>query len=464
MAGIDRVVKHYTIDHETGERTLNTSFNVFLFLNAIAYIINLCLIFTVGPFGNVSNTTQLLTSSYLTILTIDEVFFKVAWAFIITWQAFWVLWQIINPSERNCEGVVRAAYFYPFATALYAGYTISCRYGMLILACAFAFGVTGTLVGLAMSLNRFRAKIWLGYLLWQGPLTLHAAWMMVETMLISNVVFVRLDESWTIKLIIASISLLVLFVTAIAWLSSYPVDFVIPFVLMAAIGGIYIELKNQSNYSVLIREQDFSINWLDGLKYAVLAIFILILLAFILKVAVVLLYSRPKAEEERRKREESRVSVSITIDTGAADNNNNRQKRNKSKDDDRPKRWTRSLPSEEEYDGDRYDSPPSTPRTTMKKKKALSSSNNNASPKKKKSRSKNRGDRDNTDPSTLASDSPRTPRKKTSKKASTLASQSPRTPKNHKSPKTKSKKRATKDKSSPSRSPGTSTSSSDDSV
>lgn len=442
MAGIDRVVKHYRVNHETGDRTLNTSFNAFLFLNAIAYIINLCLIFTVGPFGNVSNTTQLLTSRYLTIVTIDEVFFQVAWAFIISWQAFWVLWQIINPSERNCEGVVRAAYFYPFTTALYAGYTISCRYGMLILACGFAFGVCGTLVGLSMSMNRYRAKIWKGYLLWQGPLSLHAAWMMIETMLITNVVFVRLDEDWTIKLIIASISLLVLFITAIAWLSSYPVDFMIPFVLMAAIGGIYIELKNQSNYYVLIRQQEFLSTWLDGVKYTVLAIFILILLAFIIKVVVVLLYSRPKAEEERRKKRESRVSVSITIDTGAADNNNNnnsnnnnnnRKKRSKSRDDDRPKRRTRSP------DGGRYDSPPSTPRTTKKKKKGQpSSSNNNSSPTKKK----NRSNRDNTDPLTLASDSPRTPRKKSSKRVTVHASRSPRTPKN------RSKKRATRDKSS----------------
>jgi len=425
MAGVDRVVKHYRVNHETGERTLNTSFNVFIFLNAIAYIINLVLIFTVGPFGNVSNTTELLTSNYQTIMTIDKTFFKVAWVLIISWQGFWVLWQIIKPSERNCEGVVRAAYFYPFTTAMYAGYTISCRARMLILACAFAFGVCGTLVGLSMSMNRFRAKIWKGYMLWQGPMTLHAAWMMVETMLITNVVFDRLDETWTIKLIIAGISLLVLFVTAISWLSSYPVDFIIPFVLMVAIGGIYLELKNQIHYNFLVLQQNYKVDFLDGFKYTVLAVFLLILVAFIIKIVVVLLYSRPKDQEERRKKRESRVSVSITIDTGAADrnnirnsnrnnNNNNNRSRDRSRDNDRPKRRTK------EYDVE-LEPRPSTPVRKTKKKKAPSSS--------KMSR-----DRDTTDSPRRASDSPRTPKKKSTKK------------------------KKVKDKSRPQRNSGTSTS------
>lgn len=322
MAGIDRKIKHYRVNHDTGERTLNTDFNIFIILNGISYIAMLVLVLTVGAFGAVTSTTEFLATGLRSLVTMDEVFFKIAWGFILPWQGFWVVWQIANPSERNCEGVVRAAYFYPLATVLYAGYTISCRVGMFVMGCIFCYFLCGTLVGLAVSLQKYRAKIWKGYFLWQGPLTLYAAWIMVETMLMTNAIFVRLDETWIIKIVIASVSMIVLFITAIAWLSSYPVDLLIPFVLMCAIGGIYLEMKDPGHYGNLIR-QDYSNTVLEGWKYGVLAIFGLVALSFIIKVIVVLLYHRPKDQEDRRKKKESRVSVSITIDTGKNNNNNN---------------------------------------------------------------------------------------------------------------------------------------------
>lgn len=411
MAGVDKVIKHYRINHDTGERTLNTDINIFIILNAIAYIVNLVFIFTVGAFGGISSTTSLLSYNYQTPVTIDEVFFKIAWGIIIPYQGFWAVWQIANPSQRNCEGVVRAAYFYPLATALYAGYTISCRYGMMILGCVFVYGLCATLVGLAMSLQRYRAKELKGYLLWQAPLTIHAAWIMVETMLMTNVAFIRLDEISIIKLIIAAVSLLVIFITAISWLSSYPVDLAVPFVLGCAVGGMYLEMKSTSHYRNLIN-QDYGNTILEGWRYAVLAVFVLILITFIIKCIVVLLYQRPKDQEDRRKKKESRVSVSITIDTGANDKNKNNSKKQYKKKPKDDKRWDR-RPKHDEYaddynhagrDVENYHSPPSTPVKKPKKKSSQRSKNKN-----------NFRDIDASDPSVLSAPSP-TPRKKRSTK------------------------------------------------
>jgi len=334
MAGIDRHIKHYRVNQDTGEQDLNTDINIFIICNAIAYIVFLVLIFTVGAFGGVSSTTNTLCFFYQSLVTTKQLFFQLAWGFIIPWHGFWAVWQIANPSERNCEGVVRAAYFYPFATLMYAGYTISVRFGWNILGCIFVYGLCGTLVGLAMSMQKYRNKTIKGWFLWQGPHSLYAAWIMIETMIMTNVVFVRLQETWIIKFIIAIASLLVIFITAIAWLSSYPVDLLIPFVLLCAVGGIWLKLLD-SKHDFNLGEQGFESGWREGWRYGVIAIFVLILLAFILKVIVVLVHQRPRDQDERRKQKQSRVSVSITIDTGKNNDDELRKKKKKSRSSSR---------------------------------------------------------------------------------------------------------------------------------
>jgi len=334
MPGVDTKIRHYHVNHETGERTLNTDFNVFIALNAISYIIFVILIFTVGPFGGVRSTTDLLAYRYRTVMTPDAVFFKIVWAIVVPWHAFWVIWQIVQPGDRNCDGVVRASYFYPFMTCLYAGYAISCRFDAIILGTIFAYGLCGTMVGLIMSMQRYREKMLPGYLIWQGPHSLLGAWIMVEAVLMTNIVFVKLGEEWIIKVIMGCVSLVVLFVTAIAWLSSYPVDLLVPSVLCYAVGGIYIELLSPTHYTRLF-QQGYNDDWLTGAKYTVLAVFVLILISIFLKILVVLIHQRPREHEERRRHKDSRVSLSITIDTGKNNNNSGEKKKKPRKNRDR---------------------------------------------------------------------------------------------------------------------------------
>lgn len=342
MPDVDRRIKHYRINHETGERTVNTDFNAFIVLNAVFYVFFLILIFTVGAFGSVSSTTQVLAYRYQSALTPDAAFFKTVWALVIPWHGFWAVWPIARPEDRNCPGVVRASYWYPFLTLLYAGYTISCRYDAIIAGTVFCCGMCATLIGLVMSLQRFRSKRLPGYLIWQGPMSLLAAWMMVETMLMINGCFVVLAEEWIIKIVIGGISLLALFVTAIAWLSSYPVDLIVPSVLAFAFGGIYLELRDYSHIGNLYL-QGYGDRWQEGARYTVLAVFLLVLASILLKIFVVLVFQRPKDLEEQQRRKNSsrdRVNLSITINTG--DGKNNKNNKNGSKNIDGTSRTNRS--------------------------------------------------------------------------------------------------------------------------
>jgi len=355
MPGIDTHIRHYRVNHDTGERTLNTDFNVFLALNAISYVVFLILIFTVGAFGGISSTTQALAYRYQSIMTPDAIFFKIVWAIVIPWHGFWVVWQIVQPAHRNCEGVIRASYFYPFMTFLYAGYTISVRFNAIILGTIFTYGLCGAMVGLIMSMQRWRGKMLPGYMIWQGPHSLLGAWLMIETMLMTNALFVRLGEEWIIKVIIGCLSLAVIFITAIAWLSSYPVDFIVPGVICYAVGGIYLELLDRGHYGNLFR-QGYSNSWLTGAKWTVLAVFILILISLFLKILVVLISQRPRDQEERRKRVDPRTSISITIDTGKNNNNNNSNGNNNNNNNNNRKKSRKNRGNNNDYDDyDDYD-------------------------------------------------------------------------------------------------------------
>jgi len=316
MAGVDRIVKHYKVDRDTGERTINTDVNIFVVLNAVAYLCFLILVFTIGAFGSVRSTTNLLADRFKTVVTPESSLFLIAWGIIVPWQALWILWPIIVAKDRNCEGVVNASYFYPFAIILYFCYTLACRYDYVILGTVFAWALCATMVGLVMSIQRYRSKMLPGYMIWQGHLSLFLGIIIVETCCMTNIVFVVLEEEWIVKVLIGAVSLITIFLTAIAWLSSYPVDLLVPLVLGIAVGTMYLE-QGATFTAINLGNQGYSDRWREGARYVVLAIFILIFVSLFLKILVVLLHQRPRDQAERQKRKDNRVSLTITIDPPA---------------------------------------------------------------------------------------------------------------------------------------------------
>lgn len=293
MAGVDRKIKRKK-KNEKDELVLNTSFNRFVILNLIGYVLNLYTVFAFGAYGrlfNPTNTTILLSSTYQTILTPSEKFFTVIWGLILGYQGFWIVWQML-PSQRNCEGLVRAAYHYPFASLLQLGYVSCASSEKFWLGCVFVYGVCGTMVALSMSLQRYKGKTWREYLLWQGPLSIQTGWIVVEAALMTNAIFVAMDETTTTKICIGVISLLALLATAIAWLTSYPVDFAIPLVILYALGGMSIAFRDPEHLANL-SEQGFSEGFQTGIKQSILASVILVAFAVVLKFFIVVFYQRP---------------------------------------------------------------------------------------------------------------------------------------------------------------------------
>merc|ERR1712183_921115 len=220
------------------------------------------------------------------------------WGLIFIWQAFWVVWQLV-PSQRNSEGVTRAWYYYPIMTILQAGWTVSLSYEVMWLSAALMYGILTTLVLASMSLQRYDKTI-KGYLLWQGPFSVQTGWIMAASGLMTNVLPVRYGDSVTVQLAVASLTLVVLAVTAMSWLASYPVDFAIPLVIVWALGGIYAEL-NDPMESIVAK---FTTKQIEGIQYGVLAGLCVIGASIVLKALYVLFQQRPNAIATKKEQEE----------------------------------------------------------------------------------------------------------------------------------------------------------------
>jgi hypothetical protein len=296
----------------TGEEAapvVNTSINRYNIMNMTFYILNSLATYCV-QFGwvNLPNNGD-LSDKYQTILTPWGTSFLI-WSIIFLWQAFWAFWQFL-PSQRNSEGVIKAWYFYPIFSCFQAGWTFSFAHEIMWLSLIFMYGILITLVSASMRLQTYK-KTWKGYLIWQGPFSIQTGWIMAASVLNTNVLPVFYGATADTRIIVASCSLAVLLVTAFTWLSSYPVDFAIPCVLLWALGGVYAEL-NDPLPSI---PATFSERQINGIQMAVLVGMCLIGAGIVAKALYVLLKQRPealKAQEastEEKKEASSKASES----------------------------------------------------------------------------------------------------------------------------------------------------------
>merc|ERR1712194_587421 len=158
------------------------------------------------------------------------------------------------------------------------------------LALIFMYGILFTLVRASMSLQTYE-KTWKGYLLWQGPFSIQTGWIMAASAVMTNTLPVAYEATTTAKIVVGALSLVVLLVTAFTWLSSYPVDFAIPCVIVWALYGVYAELETP----MISITEEFTMKQINGVRHGVLAAMILIGVGIILKIVYVFSKQRPAA-------------------------------------------------------------------------------------------------------------------------------------------------------------------------
>merc|ERR1712194_590553 len=165
------------------------------------------------------------------------------------------------------------------------------------------YGILFTLVRASMSLQTYQ-KTWKGYLLWQAPFSIQTGWIMAASAVNTNVLPVAYDASTTAKIVVGSLSLVVLLVTAFTGLSSYPVDFAIPCVIVWALYGVYAELA-APQASII---DEFTTKQINGVRHGVLAAMILIGVGIILKIVYVFAKQRPAAIHVKAAQEHTKTN------------------------------------------------------------------------------------------------------------------------------------------------------------
>lgn len=285
---------------------VDKSINRYNMMNLLFYIINSIATYstTFGWIGLPDNGT--LSDKYQTIITPFGTSFLI-WSVIFMWQLFWVIWQFL-PSQRNSEGVIKAWYYYPIFTCFQAGWTFSFATETMWLQLIFMYGILITLIMASMSLQTYK-KTWKGYLIWQFPFSIQTGWIMAASCLSTNVVPVYYEAAATTQIVVASLCLGVLIITAFTWLSSYPVDFAIPGVILWALCGVYAEL----NSPLPKITETFSTRQINGIQYAVIAGIALVGTGIVAKALYVLVKQRPealKAADTGEKKEAGSASES----------------------------------------------------------------------------------------------------------------------------------------------------------
>merc|ERR1712194_522933 len=171
----------------------------------------------------------------------------------------------------------------------------------------FMYGILFTLVRASMSLQTYQ-KTWKGYLLWQAPFSIQTGWIMAASAVNTNVLPVAYDATTTAKIVVGSLSLVVLLITAFTWLSSYPVDFAIPCVIVWALYGVYAELEApQASIT-----EEFTMKQINGVRHGVLAAMILIGVGIIFKIVYVFAKQRPAARAQATAAQEQAASHTQT--------------------------------------------------------------------------------------------------------------------------------------------------------
>lgn len=289
---------------------VDTSFNKFNFLNLFAYIVNSLVTYSI-QFGWIDRPDNGdISDKYQTIVTPFGKSFLI-WSIIFLWQFVWVVWQFL-PSQRNSEGVTKAWYYYPIFTVFQAGWTISFSFEVMWLSLVFMYAILATMISASMSLQTYQ-KTWKGYLLWQGPFSLQTGWIMAAAAVNTNVLPVYYEASTTVKIVVSSLSLVVLVVTAFFWLSSYPVDFLIPMVIVWALGGVYAELQSPSQMIL----DEFSTKQISGVQNGVLAGMVVIGTGIVAKALYVLVKQRAHQQDQDEKDAPKSVAASESADESA---------------------------------------------------------------------------------------------------------------------------------------------------
>lgn len=272
------------------------------YLNLVAYILNVTLVYGLGNAGWLGTPDNgELSRKYQTLVTPKSSAF-IIWAVIFMFQGAFAVAQLLPRFRAQPMVLKGASYWYSVVGALQIGWTIAFAYEVIPLSLVFMWLLWCALAAILYS--QYYAKsdgsLWEFWIL-RFPFSVHAGWITAASALNVNVLVVSMDQPADVQLAVGIVSLAVLHAVSV-WVIFYirRPNWTIACVLSWAFGWIYAELGTPND----LITSTFAEETINGVRYAAIAVSFVILFQVIIRLGLLL---KPSCNPYRKMSEEKTV-------------------------------------------------------------------------------------------------------------------------------------------------------------
>lgn len=315
MSSIEEAVS--TTQSTKEEETVKPPLNHKNYLNLVAYILNITLVYGVGNAGWLGTPDNgELSRKYQTLVTPASSAF-IIWAVIFLAQGAFSVLQFLPRFRAQPMLQDGVGYWYAVVAATQIGWTFSFAYEVIPLSLAFMLLIWISLIAILYKqyYTESDGSI-LEFWVLRFPFSVHAGWITAASALNVNVQVVSMNQPPEIQLAVAIVALAVLHAISVWVLFNIPrPNWTIACVLSWAFGWIYNELVNTpENIS-----NTFASDTIAGVKYAAIAVCFIILFQIVIRLLLLVIpsqnpYKRASGEEgtvEGVDSNEDKVSIPV---------------------------------------------------------------------------------------------------------------------------------------------------------
>lgn len=272
------------------------------YLNLVAYILNVTLVYGLGNAGWLGTPDNgELSRKYQTLVTPKSSAF-IIWAVIFMFQGAFAVAQLLPRFRAEAMVLKGSSYWYSVVGALQIGWTIAFAYEVIPLSLVFMLLLWCSLAAILYS--QYYAKsdgsLWEFWIL-RFPFSVHAGWITAASALNVNVLVVSMDQPADVQLAVGIVSLAVLHAVSV-WVIFYirRPNWTIACVLSWAFGWIYAELGTPND----LITSTFAEETINGVRYAAIAVSFVILFQVIIRLGLLL---KPSCNPYREMSEDKTV-------------------------------------------------------------------------------------------------------------------------------------------------------------
>jgi len=271
-----------TEDTEDTKQPLSTK----NYLNVIAYILNITLVYGLGNAGwlGTPNNGE-LSRKYQTLVTPNSSAFTI-WAVIFLFQGAFAVAQLFPRFRAQAMVLEGANHWYSVVSVLQIGWTIAFAYEIIPLSLVFMLLLWSSLVALLYS-QYYAASdgtLWEFWML-RFPFSVHAGWITAASALNVNVQVVSINQPADIQLAVGIVSLAVLHAISV-WVlfHIHRPNWTIACVLSWAFGWMYAELGSPNELIM----STFTEATINGVRYAAVTVSFIILFQVAIRAGLLL--------------------------------------------------------------------------------------------------------------------------------------------------------------------------------